>query len=136
MQRLEELEYLVVHRGGRGQSFVYELVYDGRGKDGTPFLCGLIEPEKLGAHAYDGNRSGFLAGWSGQKGERSGVGRPLVGPKSGGGRGAGNRAEPHETAARLVPRPNLAENSHLGAEERQESYVTIPAVVVAAGVRR
>ena len=24
--RLEELEYLLVHRGGRGQSFVYELV--------------------------------------------------------------------------------------------------------------
>jgi DNA primase len=24
--RLEELEYLLIHRGGRGQSFVYELV--------------------------------------------------------------------------------------------------------------
>jgi predicted transport protein len=25
LHRLEELEYLIVHRGGRGQSFVYEL---------------------------------------------------------------------------------------------------------------
>jgi hypothetical protein len=27
--RLVELEYLLVHRGGRGQSFSYELLYDG-----------------------------------------------------------------------------------------------------------
>ena len=27
--RLVELEYLLVHRGGRGQSFEYELLYDG-----------------------------------------------------------------------------------------------------------
>ena len=27
--RLEELEYLIAHRGGRGQSFVYELYFDG-----------------------------------------------------------------------------------------------------------
>jgi DNA primase len=25
LHRLEEFEYLIVHRGGRGQSFVYEL---------------------------------------------------------------------------------------------------------------
>lgn len=29
LHRLEELEYLLLHRGGRGQSFVYELLYDG-----------------------------------------------------------------------------------------------------------
>ena len=28
LKRLEELEYLLVHRGGRGQSFVYELLYE------------------------------------------------------------------------------------------------------------
>ena len=27
LHRLEELEYLLIHRGGRGQSFVYELVF-------------------------------------------------------------------------------------------------------------
>ncbi len=35
MRKLEELEYVLVHRGGRGQSFVYELLYDGGGKDGS-----------------------------------------------------------------------------------------------------
>ncbi len=34
LHRLEELEYLLVHRGGRGQSFVYELLFErpGRGR--------------------------------------------------------------------------------------------------------
>ena len=31
LHRLEELEYLLVHRGGRGQSFVYELVFERQG---------------------------------------------------------------------------------------------------------
>jgi hypothetical protein len=51
LRRLEELEYLLSHRGLRGQSFVYELVYDGKGKeksqDGSPFLPGLLDVEEL-----------------------------------------------------------------------------------------
>ncbi len=78
--RLEELEYLLVHRGGRGQSFVYELVYDGQGKDGRPFLCGLIEVDKLrvGSESrdYDANLAGVndnLAGSNrGQNGRVAG----------------------------------------------------------------
>jgi DNA primase len=73
LQRLVELEYLLVH-GRRGQH-VYELVYDGQGQAGERFLTGLLDPEKL-------RRSGVEA-------ERSGSGRPLVGPESVGGRGAG-----------------------------------------------
>ena len=33
LRRLEELEYLLVHRGGRGQSFVYELVFERSAND-------------------------------------------------------------------------------------------------------
>ena len=47
LERLVELEYVLVHRGGRGQSFVYELLYAGEGKDGSRFLPGLIDVEKL-----------------------------------------------------------------------------------------
>jgi len=47
MRKLEDLEYVLVHRGGRGQSFVYELLYDGKGQDGQPFLMGLIDVETL-----------------------------------------------------------------------------------------
>jgi len=55
MKKLEELEYVLVHRGGRGQSFVYELLYDGAGRDGKPFLMGLVDVETL-KHAYDGKK--------------------------------------------------------------------------------
>ena len=47
LERLVELEYLLVHRGARGQSFVYELLYDGQGQDGKPFVPGLIDVEAL-----------------------------------------------------------------------------------------
>src|SRR5580692_9538835 len=55
MHKLEELEYVLVHRGGRGQSFVYELLYDGAGGDGQPFLMGLIDIEAL-KRTYDGKK--------------------------------------------------------------------------------
>jgi hypothetical protein len=41
--RLVELEYVLCHRGRQGQSYAYELVYQGEGKDGSRFLSGLIE---------------------------------------------------------------------------------------------
>ena len=47
LDRLVDMEYLLVHRGGRGQSFVYELLYDGKGHDGNPFLIGLIDIDAL-----------------------------------------------------------------------------------------
>ena len=48
LHRLEEMEYLLAHRGGRGQSFVYELVFARRADSGKPTLPGLIEIEMLG----------------------------------------------------------------------------------------
>ena len=68
LKRLAEMEYLLVHRGSRGQSYVYELLYQGEGEHGEPFLMGLIDVEKL---RYDENKSG-------QNGKWSGVGQPTV----------------------------------------------------------
>jgi DNA-directed RNA polymerase specialized sigma24 family protein len=56
LQKLVDLEYVLTHRGGRGQSFVYELVYGGEGTDGKPFTLGLIDTQTLTPpvnHAYD-----------------------------------------------------------------------------------
>jgi hypothetical protein len=47
LDRLVNLEYVLVHRGGRGQSFVYELLYNGPDEEKKPFLMGLIDVEKL-----------------------------------------------------------------------------------------
>ncbi|HEY7393185.1 MAG TPA: toprim domain-containing protein [Bryobacteraceae bacterium] len=71
LHRLEEMEYLVAHRGGRGQSFVYELVFERTG-DGRPVLPGLI-------HMYD-------SGKSGAEGQKPGSSRPQVGGVPGSGR--------------------------------------------------
>ena len=55
LDRLVELEYVLVHRGSRGQSFVYELLYDGGGKDGKPFALGLLDVEGLHAARTTGS---------------------------------------------------------------------------------
>ncbi len=47
VERLIALEYVLVHRGTRGQSFEYELLYDGSGDNGAPFVPGLIEVAAL-----------------------------------------------------------------------------------------
>jgi DNA primase catalytic core len=47
LHRLEELEYLLIHRGGRGQSIVYELMFTRPADGGKPVLGGLIDIEKL-----------------------------------------------------------------------------------------
>jgi len=47
MSRLQEMEYVLIHRGGRGQSFVYELLYNGEGDNGNSFLLGLSSMDNL-----------------------------------------------------------------------------------------
>lgn len=47
MDKLVTLEYVLAHRGRRGQCFVYELVYAGEGQDGNPFVMGLIDVDEL-----------------------------------------------------------------------------------------
>jgi hypothetical protein len=60
VNRLVDLEYVLVHRGSRGQSYVYELIYDGGGKDGGPSSWGLIDVERLkeARASYDGEVAG------------------------------------------------------------------------------
>lgn len=58
LHKLEELEYLIVHRGGRGQSFVYELFFERPADPRQPFLPGLIDIETLTGHGYDEKKYG------------------------------------------------------------------------------
>jgi DNA primase catalytic core len=50
LARLEEMEYLIVHRGGRGQSYVYELYFE-RDQEGNPIVPGLS------GNSYDQKKS-------------------------------------------------------------------------------
>ncbi len=47
MHRLEDMEYVLIHRGRRGQSYEYELLYQGEGEQGELFMLGLIDTKKL-----------------------------------------------------------------------------------------
>ncbi len=75
--RLVELEYLLVHRGGRGQSFEYELVFDGKADSPAPHASGLIDAQTL-KRGYDAERSGSNEGQSGAVGAWPGSRRPVV----------------------------------------------------------
>jgi hypothetical protein len=60
MARLVELEYLLIHREGRGQRYEYELLYDQTDNAGQ-HLMGLIDVASL---TCDANRSGQNGGQS------------------------------------------------------------------------
>ena len=47
LERLTQMEYLVTHRGMRGQSFVYELLWDGAADEAGTRLPGLIDVDAL-----------------------------------------------------------------------------------------
>ena len=112
LARLAEMEYLLVHRGGRGQSYVYELLYQGEGEHGEPFLMGLIDVDKL---RYDEKKSG-------QTGNLSGVGQPPVRGRSGGGQGHENGRKPTEDAALDDPGDETAEKALLRPRKGNGSY--------------
>ena len=78
--RLEELEYLLAHRGGRGQSFVYELAFAVEGDGSKPVMPGLIDVQTLGGHRYDGNLAGLEGEFAGSKrGQNGGVAGSALG---------------------------------------------------------
>lgn len=51
LKRLVDMEYLMVHQGGRGKCFVYELLYSGEGEQGDAFMMNLIDSHSLQIHA-------------------------------------------------------------------------------------
>jgi DNA primase len=79
--RLEDMEYLAVHRQPAGKGIAYELRFDGAVASAGPHLMGLIDVAAL--HGYDGEKPGVGD-------EKSGHGRPEVGALSARGRGQKN----------------------------------------------
>lgn len=65
LDRLQQMEYLLAHRGGRGQSFVYELVHDPAAELGQARFAGLID-------AYDENFAGLEDGFAARSRGQSG----------------------------------------------------------------
>jgi DNA primase len=123
LRRLEELEYLLIHRGGRGQSIVYELLYDGE-LDDQKHLMGLIDVEKLG---YDAKKSGV-------KPNRSGSSRPQVGAKSPPGRGMENGDNPCADNDLEENGKESEQNGYIRRKNNRQSYRNTTPSLVAKGV--
>jgi DNA primase len=79
LARLEDMEFLGLHKSARGKAIAYELLFDGEATSDERHLMGLINTEDLKKYRYDFEKSGV-------KKEKSVQGRPQVGSVSGGGR--------------------------------------------------
>jgi hypothetical protein len=115
LARLVELEYVLVHHGGRGQSFVYELLYDGRGRSDAPHLPGLIDVARLAAGVAPENLAGFSGGVAGSESHLAGSSRGQSGPSAGGSRGVENDAAVAEERRCGEKTPPGPESAHLDA---------------------
>lgn len=104
--RLEEMEYLLVHRGGRGQSFDYELLYSAVAHDAENNLMGLIDVNRLQKHGYDEKKSGVNS-------EKSGPSRPQVGGVSGSSRATKINESPDKNSAECNLPSSSEETAHL-----------------------
>ena len=110
LHRLEELEYLALHRGLSGQSFVYALNFE-MDSNGRPVLPGLSYGAK--AIRMEADRSGSAEGVSGLEGQRSGASLGQVWGVSGGGLG---KESPAMTRAEGAFSGNRGKSIDKGAE--------------------
>jgi len=120
MNRLQDMEYVLIHRGGRGQSFVYELLYQGEGEDGESFLLlGLADMETLN---YDEKKKP-------QNQNKEPSSSPQVAAKSPSGSTGKNAAKPamagHSEKADKKPQKRTSKPKNNGASyDGQEAQVS------------
>jgi DNA primase len=117
LERLVQLEYLLVHRGLRGQSFVYELLFDGQAVSEAPHLSGLIDvmtiaPTTASSRGSEGHFAGSM------RGDR--------GPNAADVRSLETSAKAVNTATPDNPPQNPAEPNLLRPNGRDASYVPAP----------
>ncbi len=135
LRRLEDLEYLLVHRGGRGQSFVYELLYDGDTGLDTPHLSGLIDVDEL-ERLYDGKRPKPKSNRSGPASHPSVTGRAQVGAVSGDSRCLQHGSKPNDYQDHNVIEPDPADESTVPANPSRASYRSSDSALVAKSADR
>jgi hypothetical protein len=124
LDRLVELEYVLAHRGKRGQSYEYELLYQGGGEDDQPFLMGLIDTAKLQRNAKPEKTNTTAQSWRGESDRLAGSWRGHDGPMAEGRRDEENAKKPINisTNADLNKKPakNASKEKHNGASYRND----------------
>lgn len=121
LERLVGLEYVLARREGPGGRILYELVYDGAGEDGRPFVPGLIDAEALGTPT--------TMDVAEVKAELAGSKRADRGPVAVGSRGGENAPSPGADSASGKESAKRPKTQFLGEEEET------PVVAVAAAAR-
>jgi hypothetical protein len=119
LERLVELEYVLVHHGGRGQQFVYELLFDGS-STGAAQLGGLAEIETLGREERAATPTS--TNLAGPEGDLAGGWRGHGRPKTGGWRGGGNGNSGKPVADLSVVEGKPDGNAHLEGRPKPRSY--------------
>jgi hypothetical protein len=132
--RLIEMEYVLVHRGKQGQGFVYELAYDGQGKDGTPFVSGLFDVGESGGGPVASTCTTSTS--RGLEGHFAGSLRGDIGSKSGRDRGGDGRAIARENGSTDAISESDGEKAHDGRHVNGTSYVRAVRTLAAAQGRQ
>jgi hypothetical protein len=121
LERLVEMEYVIAYRGKQGQSYGYGLAYNGEGKDGTPFLAGLVDADALDAeHAVPTSTIPTSRGSEGHFAGGSRVGR---GPVAGGSRTAATITSHGDSLGERMLDVADVPNTHPGTRVNGTSYV-------------
>ncbi|MFO0571940.1 MAG: CHC2 zinc finger domain-containing protein [Polyangiaceae bacterium] len=117
LERLVEMEYLLVHRGGRGQGFSYELLFDGRAVAADRFIAGLVDVDEPAAAAST------TPTWRGSGAELAGGWRGENGPETGRLRGGGGATNQHQLGSKPSLTVVIDSETHIRSDEKSESYV-------------
>jgi DNA primase len=115
LARLVEAEYLLVHRGSRGLTFVYELLWQGEGLNGHRFVLGLLDTATISNLAGSGDN---LAG-----SKRGDGGRVAAGWRSG-----ASAAAKEDSSSSGLREPR---NAHRPSEKAPRSYSSSQSSAVA-----
>ena len=116
LNRLVELELLLVHRGRQGQGFQYELCFAEKAGAG-PYLPGLLEVSELA------EKEGTTTTSRGSGAHFAGAGRPLVGVRSGGSRREENDLSLQKTRDKSAGSATLPQTPRPGSQVNGTSYV-------------
>ena len=118
LARLVDLELVSAHRVDHG-TLLYELAWNGAaGRDGGRFMVGVTNPSQTSLPLDDTGSTVTTQSRSGSDGVRSGVGRGLVGPVSGPGRGVLNGPQPNtDNGSELIDDVNGSERAVPGRTE-------------------
>jgi hypothetical protein len=117
LDRLVEMEYLLVHRGGRGQGFSYELLFDGRAVAADRFIAGLVDVDGPTAAATT------TSTWRGSEAELAGGVRGENGSKTGRLRGDGGATKQHQLGSKPALTVVSDAETHIRSEGKSASYV-------------